>query len=101
MNKIFEEKKTNKIVLDEEYYLEPDGWKGLVLIREFPKIRKKINKETKVETEETYIANEKYFYPKLSQVLDKYLELTVTESNSIQELKDIVLRVEQAIQNLK
>ena len=101
MNKIFEEKKINKIILDGEYYLEPDGWKGLVLIREFNKIRKKVDKATKVETEETYLANEKHFYPKLSQVLDKYLELSVVETNSIQELKEVVLRVEQTIQSLK
>jgi hypothetical protein len=94
MNKIFTEKNTDKIVLDEKYSLQPDGFKGLVLVFEEPRIRVKKDK-----TEEEYLFQDQWYHAKLSQTLSKYLMLTTNEAKSIEELRDIVLRVEQTIKD--
>lgn len=40
MNKVFQ--KTQRIDLDEEFFLSPDNFRGLVLTKEVTKTRKKI-----------------------------------------------------------
>ena len=98
MNEVFTKMKSKKIQLDSEFWLMPDPYKGLILQREVEKSRKKIDKETKKPTEEeTYTQIEQHFFPRLSQTLNKYLELKSTEASSIEELKDLVLKVEEKI----
>lgn len=98
MNNIF--KKSDRIELDSEFYLVPDSYRGIVLIKEGVKTRKKIDKTTKKPTgeEEKYIDTEKFYYPKLSQIIKRYLDLKTCEAKSVEELKDIVLRVEKLIE---
>mgnify|MGYP003404039578 CR=1 FL=1 len=95
MNEIFKAKGMDKIVLCENYYLEPDNFKGLVLV--FHEQRTKTKKD---DTTESYLFEDRFYYPKLSQTLDKYLILKQTKAKDIEDLKDIVLRVEQTIKNL-
>ena len=94
MNKTFRQSK--KIELDENYFLTPDGYAGLVL--NFEEKRTKTNKK-KEEIE--FIFKDKWYYPKLSMVLEKYLQLKSKEANTISDLKNIVLRVEQTISEFK
>lgn len=95
--------KSDRIILDEKYTLQPDGYHGLVLVFEEERTRKKLDAKTKKETGETeeYIFQDKWYHPRLSQSLSKYLHLTTLEAKSIEELKDIVLRVEDKINNIK
>jgi hypothetical protein len=97
MNNVF--KKQNRIDLEEGMYLTPDGFRGIVLNIETAKTRKKIDKQTKKPTgeEEQYIHTETFYYPKLSQTINKYLQLKTCEAKSVEELKEIVLRVEKTI----
>jgi hypothetical protein len=97
MNKVFQ--KTQLIELCEEFFLVPDGFKGLVLTKEVIKTRKKLDKETRKPTGETETYNdiEQWFFPKLSQTLNKYLQLKTCEANSVQELLEVVLRVENKL----
>jgi hypothetical protein len=90
MHEVFKKMKSKKIQLDSEFWLMPDPYKGLILLREVEKSRKKIDKETKKPTgeEEIYTQIEQHFFPRLSQTLNKYLELKSTEASSIEELKD-------------
>lgn len=103
MHEVFTKMKSKKIQLDSEFWLMPDPYKGLILQREVEKSRKKIDKETKKPTgeEETYTQIEQHFFPRLSQTLNKYLELKSTEASSIEELKDLVLKVEEKINLIK
>ena len=102
MHEIFTKMKSKKIQLDSEFWLMPDPYKGLILQREVEKSRKKIDKETKKPTgEEIYTKIEQHFFPRLSQTLNKYLELKSTEASSIEELKDLVLKVEEKINLIK
>ena len=103
MHEIFKKMNSKKIPLDSEFWLMPDPYKGLILQREIEKVRKKIDKETKKPTgeEEIYTQVEQHFFPRLSQTLNKYLELKTTEASSIEELKEIVLGVEVTINSIK
>jgi len=103
MNEIFIKTNSEKIQLDDKYSLQPDGFKGLVLVFEEQRVREKIDVKTKEKTGETeqYTYTDKWYHPKLSQSLSKYLQLTTLEAKTIEELKDIVLRVEDKINSIK
>ena len=94
MNVTFE--KSKRIELDENYFLTPDGYNGLVL--NFEEKRTKTNKNDELVE---FIFKDKWYYPKLSMTLDKYLQLKGKECKSISDLKDIVLRVEKTISEIK
>ena len=93
MDKIFTERK--KIILDDNYHLEPDQFKGLVLV--FREERERVKKSGDVET---YIFEDRWYHPKLSQSLGKYLMLTQNRSETIEDLLNRVTRVENLIENL-
>ena len=94
MNKNFKNKE--QIKLDENYFLTPDGYNGLVL--NFEQLRNKVNKENEVIE---FVFTDKWYYPKLSMTLNKYLQLKIKESNSLDNLQEIVLRVEKTIEQFK
>lgn len=100
MNSVFKNAGTKRIELDSKFYLAPDENYGLMLTQEVVKIRKKVDKETKKpngETEE-YLGTEKFYFPKLSQAINKYIQLSGNEAESITELKEILLRIEKTIE---
>ena len=103
MNEVFKKLNSERIELDKRYSLEPDGFRGLVLVLEEERVREKVDAKTKKKTGETeeYIFTDKWYHPKLSQSLSKYLQLTTSEAKSIEELRDIVLRVEDKINKIK
>lgn len=93
MNKVFKE--SNKIVLDDKFYLEPDQFKGLVLVFHEMRERKKKDKTT-----ETYEFEDRFYHPTLSQTLRKYMTLKVNYANCINELHTIVSQLEIKIDSL-
>ncbi len=103
MNEVFKKLNSKRIELDKRYSLEPDGYHGLVLVFKEKRVREKVDAKTKKKTGETeeYIFTDKWYHPKLSQSLSKYLQLSTLEAKSIGELRDIVLRVEDKINSLK
>lgn len=96
MNEIFKKSKSQRINLDSVYYLTPDGFCGLVLQKQFEVVKK--DKEGK---DKLVLKTESFYYPRLSQALGKYLELKTVEASSIEELKEIVLKVEEKINSIK
>ena len=96
MNEIFSKMKSERIKLTDGYVLLPDSFNGIVLQRETEKTRRKKN-----ETEEKYIHVETIYQPTISKTLTRYLQLTTSEAKSIEELRDIVLRVENKINQIK
>lgn len=83
------------IKLDNNYHLEPDQFKGLVLVFTEERERKK-----KDGTTEAYTFVDRWYYPKLSQVMSRYLMLTQNDSKTLEDLLDRVTRVENLINNL-
>lgn len=96
MNEIFEKFKSENIPLDGEYFLRPDGFKGLVLVRETEKSREK-----KDGTKEKYIHTESIYQPTISKTLQRYLELSLSECKDIKEIKQTLERVESQILKIK
>ena len=96
MNEIFKKLNSERIELTDGYVLLPDSFNGIVLQRETEKTRKKKDK-----TEEKYTHIETIYQPTISKALTRYLQLTASEAKSIEELRDIVLRVEDKINQIK
>ena len=96
MNEVFKKLNSERIELTDGYVLLPDSFNGIVLQRETEKTRRKKN-----ETEEKYIHVETIYQPTISKTLTRYLQLTTSEAKSIEELRDIVLRVENKINQIK
>ena len=96
MNEIFKKLNSERIELTDGYVLLPDSFNGIVLQRETEKTRKKKDK-----TEEKYTHVETIYQPTISKALTRYLQLTASEAKSIEELRDIVLRVENKINQIK
>jgi hypothetical protein len=97
MNELFKKAKTDRFQLDEKYFLESDGYHGLTL--QFEEVRTKKKKDGSGEEEYLYV--DKWYLPKISMVLNKYLELKTKNTKSIEELRDVVLRVEEKIDSIK
>lgn len=97
MNELFKKAKTDRFQLDEKFYLESDGFHGLTLVFEETRTKKKKDGSG----EEEYLYTDKWYYPKISMVLNKYLELVTKDTKSVEELRDIVLRVEKKIDSIK
>lgn len=96
MNELFKKTKSKSFQLDNEFRLTPDGFKGLVLQREIEKEGKDKEGNSKI-----IIQTESFYFPKISQTLKKYLELKSCDAKSIEELKEIVLKVEKTIESIK
>ena len=96
MNEIFEKFKSENIPLDGGYFLRPDGFRGLVLVRESEKVREKKDK-----TKEKYIHTESIYQPTVSKTLQRYLELSLSECKDIKEIKKTLERIENQILTIK
>lgn len=97
MNELFKKAKTDRFQLDEKFYLESDGFHGLTLVFEETRTKKKKDGSG----EEEYLYTDKWYYPKISIVLHKYLELVTKDTKSVEELREVVLRVENKIDSIR
>ena len=97
MNELFKKANTKRFELDENYFLESDGYHGLTLV--FEETRMKTKKDG--SGEEEYIYKDKWYYPKISMVLQEYLRLKSKEAKSVEELTEIILRVETKIDSIR
>lgn len=87
------------IKIDKNYSIEPDGFKGVVLIHEYSKEVKK--KDGKVVTQDF---SDKWYYPSPDQALRKWMELTSAEVNleSVENfLKDISEKLDKVYEGFK
>ena len=97
MHNIFKKMKAERIELTDGYHLETDGFKGLTLVFE----ENRLKKNKKSGKEEPYLFRDMWYFPTLSQVFSKYLMVTTNEAKSLEDLKEILERVEDKIDNMK
>jgi hypothetical protein len=97
MNDLFKKAKTDRFQLDENYFLESDGYHGLTLVFEETRMKKKKDGSG----EEEFLYTDKWYYPRISMVLHKYLELRTKDTKSVEELREVVLRIETKIDSIK
>ena len=96
MHPLFKKTKNVRILLDNEFYITPDPYNGLILCRE-------VLKEKKDKEGKTVFYNDvtKKYFPRMSQTLNEYSKNKVGEAENIEEIKDILLRVESKINGIK
>jgi len=58
-------------------------------------------REKKDKTEEKYVFTDRWYLPRVSQTLNKYLKLKLSESKDLEDIKNILERVESKIDNIK
>lgn len=87
------------IKLDDKWRIEPDPTSGWRLIGIETKTRK--NKETKEKEE--YEAEKIYYYPKLQQILNMYIQQACMDSckGSIQNIIDRLNEIEKSVEDVK
>lgn len=88
MNNIFIKAKKNKIVIDKNFYMKPDGFSGVVLVHSQQKKRKK-----KTGGEEFYKYETKFYYPRVAQALQKYVDVSGSSDMRIDKILENSKRV--------
>lgn len=83
------------IKLDSNYTLKPDKYKGFILTFEDKVIKKVKGVDTECKK------RDEWHYPLLSQILNKYMQLSLNSSESLEDLKNNLIRVEESIQNFR
>lgn len=78
MNNIF--KKEQVINLDNKYYIESDGQKGVSLV--FHEIREKTNKKGE---KEDYNFTDRYYFLTISQALEQYIKMSQNTDVTLEE----------------
>ena len=94
MNKTF--LKTQKIDLDSNWHLTPDGFNGITLT--FHEIRQKTKKGT--EEKEDFEFTDSFFYPRIAQALTKYIDATQNNSETLQEILDKTDKLNKLVEKL-
>lgn len=88
MNKTFTQK--SKIELDNNYYLEPDGDNGIVLIfsemRKRDKTVKENGKTIKTGEQEDYLYESRTYHTRIAQSLRYYVEKTLNSSKTLEDI---------------
>lgn len=84
------------IKLNENYRIERDSYSWTLI---FSEEREKQNKETLLK--EKFIFEDKWYYPDIKQVLNKFIDLDLKESKTIEELVDKMDSISCKIDELK
>ena len=73
MNNIFKKAKKEEIILDDNFKMSHDSFKGIVLTFSEMREREKVNeKRKKTGEKEQYLYEQAYYYPSVGLALKKY-----------------------------
>lgn len=84
------------IILNKKYRIEKDSYSWVLI---FSEKRNKENKKTKIK--EPYLFEDKWYYPNIKQLLDKYISLDLEESEGILEFITKINQIYETINSLK
>jgi hypothetical protein len=106
MNKLFKKAGKEVIILDENYALSHDGFKGVVLTfseeREREKETKIEGKKVKTGEVEKYIYTEPRYFAKVDQALERYIELSqTTPTKTIEEILEVCKNINKTLEEFK
>lgn len=90
----------SKITLDENFYIESDSFNVTLFFRREKEVLKK-NKETGIEELKAITEKNEWYYPNLKGALRKYLDESLKESESVQEVLCKIEEVYKLIKTLK
>ena len=89
MNNIFKKAKKEEIILDDNFKMSHDSFKGIILT--FSEMREK---EKKTGEKEQYLYEEPRYFATVGQALKRYVELS---QNSAKDLKEIVEKTDKIL----
>lgn len=89
-------KHRERVDLTENYYLESDGFKGIVLVQHSPATRKNKNGE-----ETQYTAEERWYYPNLGLALEKFYSLRQIISPEVKEMLQVQKETIEILKDFK
>ena len=89
MNNIFKKAKKEEIILDDNFKMSHDSFKGIILT--FSEMREK---EKKTGEKEQYLNEEPRYFATVGQALKMYVELS---QNSSKDLKEIVEKTDKIL----
>jgi hypothetical protein len=102
MNKAFT--KRRKIILDDNWYLNPDKDNGVILvfheIRQREKIEKGSGPQVKTGEIEDYEYEEKYYFTRIVQALKEYVEETQNKCKTLKEILEKQEKIESILNAL-
>lgn len=84
------------IKLNDNYRIEKDAYSWTLI---FSEEREKENKKTLLK--EKFIFEDKWYYPDIKQVLNKFIDLDCKDAESIKELSDKMEAIKITIDELK
>lgn len=93
MNQIFN--KQSKVVIDDSFFLEPDGFQGVCLVFAENAERKKKDGQT-----EMYIKEDRRYYPTVGMALKRYLEASLNKpSETMEEILENTNKALEVVEN--
>lgn len=97
MNKLFTDNKTDKVVLNENWYLITEGFRGIQLVNHYSATKKK-----KDGTEEKYIKEDSTYHANVGQALTRFTELSqTTPTKTVEEVLEVVKNIESILEEFK
>lgn len=102
MNNIFKQSKKEIIVLDNNYTLTPDPFKGIILTFSEMREREKVDeKRKKTGEKEQYLYEQAYYYPSVGLALKKYVELSQNSAKSLEEIIEKTDKILAVVEEFK
>ena len=87
MNNIFKQSKKEEIILDSNFKMSHDSFRGIILTFSEMREREKVDdKRKKTGEKEQYLYEQVYYYPSVGLALKKYVELSQNSAKSLEEI---------------
>lgn len=97
MNNLFKETKKERIDLESNWYMCPDGFKGICLVNYYPAERKRKTGEI-----ENYIKEDTTYHPTVGQALRRFVELSQKPpSKTIEEILEKMDKILKIVEEFK
>ena len=97
MNRIFTDNKTDKVVLNENWYMTTDSFKGIQLVNHYPAVKKKKDGE-----KENYIKEDSTYHANVHQALTKFTEASQTvPTKTMEEVLEVCKNIESVLEEFK
>lgn len=95
MNEIFKKAGKEEIILDSNFKMSHDSFRGIILTFSEMREREKVDdKRKKTGEKEQYLFEQAYYYPSVGLALKKYVELS---QNSAKNLEEIIEKTDKIL----
>ena len=97
MNEVFKKAGKEEIILDDNFKMHHDSFRGIILT--FSEMRER---EKKDGTVEKYIYTEPRYFPKVDQALERFVELSQTQpTKTVEEILEVCKKINETLEEFK